>query len=77
MSKRFEKIKNVSMKNLTENTIDKLEQTVMPKQELITSINKLHRAEPYQLQHYTQPVIIRFKSHSFKEKFITDKKKSK
>ena len=75
MSKRFEKIKNVSIKNLTENTIDKLEQTVMPKQELITSINKLHRAESYQLQHYTQTVIIRFKSHSFKEKFITDKKK--
>ena len=77
MSKRFEKIKNVSIKNLTENTIDKLEQTVMPKQELITSINKLHRAESYQLQHYTQPVIIRLKSHRFKEKFITDKKKSK
>ena len=62
------------MKNLTENTFDKLKQTVMPKQELITGMDKLHRAESYQLQHYTQPVIIRFKSHSFKEKFITDKK---
>ena len=60
--------KNENMENLTENIIDKLEQTGIPKEELKINIDKLHRTAPYRPSINTQPVIIKFKSHSFKEK---------
>ena len=36
------------MENQTETIIDKLEQSGIPKEELKTNINKLHRTRPYQ-----------------------------
>ena len=62
------------MENLTETIIDKLEQTGIPKEELKTNIDKLHRTGLYQSSTNTQPVIIKFKSHSFKEKIITNER---
>ena len=64
----MKKEKNENMENLSETIIDKLEQTGISKEELKTNIDKLHRAGPYQPSTNTQPVIVRFKSHSFKEK---------
>ena len=60
--------KKENMENLTETIIDKLEQTGIPKEELKTNIDKLHRTRPYEPSTDTQPVIAKFKSHSFKEK---------
>ena len=57
---RCEKRKK-NMENLTEAIIDKLEQPGIPKEELKTNIDKMPRTN-------TQPVIVRFKTHSFKEK---------
>ena len=68
------KEKNENMENLTETIIDKLEQTGIPKEELKTNIDKLHRTGPYQPSTKTQPVIVRFKSHSFKEKIYSKRK---
>ena len=62
------------MENLTETIIDKLEQTGIPKEELKTNIDKLHRTGLYQPSTNTQPMIIKFKSHSFKEKIITNER---
>ena len=62
------KEKNENTENLTETMIDKLEQTGMPKEELKANIDKLHRTGPYQPSTSTQPVIVKFKTHSFKEK---------
>ena len=36
------------MENQTETIIDKLEQSGIPKEELKTNIDKLHRTRPYQ-----------------------------
>ena len=66
--------KNGNMENLAETIIDKLEQTGIPKEELKTSIGKLHRTGPYQPSTNTQPVIVRFKSHSFQEKIYNKRK---
>ena len=40
--------KEKNMENLTETIIGKLEQTGIPKEELKTNIDKLHRTGPYQ-----------------------------
>ena len=68
------KEKNENMENPTETIIDKLEQTGIPKEELITNIDKLHRTGPYQPSTNTQPVVVRFRSHSFKEKIYSKRK---
>ena len=62
------KEKNAKMENLTETIIDKLEQTGILKEELKTNIDQLHRTGPYQHSTNTQPVMVKFKSHNFKEK---------
>ena len=59
---RCEKKKNENKESLTESTIAKLEQTGIPKEELKTNIDKLHRTGPYQPSTNTQPVIVKFKS---------------
>ena len=58
--------KNENMENLAETIIDKLEQTGIPKEELKTNIDKLHRTRPYQPSANTQPMIVKFKSHSLR-----------
>ena len=60
-----------NMENLTEAIIDKLELTRIPNEELKTNIDNMHRTGPYQPSTNTQPVIVRFKSHSFKEKIYS------
>ena len=62
------KEKNENMENLTKTIIDKMEQTGIPKEKLKTNIDKLHRTGTYQQSTNTQPVIVKFKSDSFKEK---------
>ena len=54
--------KNENIESLTETTIAKLEQTGIPKEELKTYIDKLHRTGPYQPSTNAQPVIVKFKS---------------
>ena len=56
------------MENQTKTIIEKLEQTGIPKEKLKTNIDKLHRTGTYQQSTNTQPVIVKFKSDSFKEK---------
>ena len=63
--------KNENMENLTETTIDKLEQTRIPKEELKTNIDKLHRTKPSQTSTNTEPVLVKF---SFKEKICNKRK---
>ena len=62
------------MENLTGTILDKLEQTGIPREELKTNIDKLHRTGPCQPSTNTQPVIVKFKSHSFKEKIYNKRK---
>ena len=68
------KEKKKNMENLTETIIDKLGQTGISKEELKINIDKLQRAGPYQPSTNTQPVIVRFRSHSFKEKIYNKRK---
>ena len=56
------------MESLTQNIIDKLKQTEIRREDLKTNIDKLHRTGPYQPSTNTKTVIVKFKSHSFKEK---------
>ena len=60
-----------NMENLTEAIIDKLELTRIPNEELKINMDNMHRTGPYQPSTNTQPVIVRFKSHSFKEKIYS------
>ena len=62
------------MENPRETITDKLEQTGIPKEGLKTNIEKPHRTGPYQPSTRTQPVIVRFRSHSFKEKIYSKRK---
>ena len=62
------------MENLTETIINILEQTGIPKEQLKTNIDKLHRMRPYQPSSNTQSVILKFRSHNFKEKKLEHKK---
>ena len=68
------KKKNENMENMTETIIDKLEQTGIPKEEQKTNIDKLHSTRSYQPSTNTQTMIIKFKSHSFKEKIYKKQK---
>ena len=68
------KEKNENMEDLTGTIIDKLKQTGIPKEELKTNIDKLHRTGPYQPSTNIQPVIVKFKCHSFKEKIYNKRK---
>ena len=62
------------MENLKETIFDKVEQTGIPKEELKTNIDNLHRFGPYQPSTNTQPLILKFKSRSFKEKICNKRK---
>ena len=62
------KERNENMENLAETINDKLEETGIPKEDLKTNIDKLHRTGSYQPSSNTQSVIVKLKSHSFKEK---------
>ena len=55
------------MENQTETIIDKLEQSGIPKEELKTNINKLHRTRPYQPNIITSDCFYNF----FKEKIYS------
>ena len=56
------------MENLTETIIDKLEQTGIPKEELKTNIDKLHRTGPYQPSRPIHNLWLLNAKASFKEK---------
>ena len=71
---RCKKGKFENIENLIETIIDKLEQTGIPREELKTNNDKLHRTGPYQPSINKQPLIIKFKSHSFKEKIYNKQK---
>ena len=71
------KEKNERMEKLKETIIEKLEQIGIPKEELKTNIDKLDRTGPYQPSTNTQPVIVKFKIRSFKEKKLQQAKKCK
>ena len=71
---RCEKRKKEKYGELTETIIDKLGQTGIPKEELKINIDKLHRTGPSQPSTNTQPVIVRFRTHSFKEKIYNKRK---
>ena len=68
------KEKNENMGNLTGTIIEKLKQIGIPKEGLKTNIDKLQRTGPYQPSTNTQPVIAKFKCHSFKEKIYNKRK---
>ena len=62
------------MENLTGTIIEKLKQTGIPKEGLKTNIDKLYKTGLYQPSTNTQPVIVKFKCHSFKDKIYNKRK---
>ena len=70
----MKKERNGNMENLTRTIIDKLEETGIPKEKVKTNIDKLHRTGSYQPSSNTQLVIVKFRSHSFKEKHYNRRK---
>ena len=71
---RCKKAKFENIENLIETIIDKLEQTGIPREELKTNNEKLHRTGSYQPCINKQPLIIKLKIHSFKEKIYNKQK---
>ena len=62
------KEKNENLKKLKTDVVETLSETGMPKEEITNNIDKLHRIRKID-KNNTQNTIIKFKTHSFKEKF--------
>ena len=73
----IKKEKNEAILDLKQTVIEHLENTGLPKQEIEKNIDKLHRTGQFNKEKKTQPVIVRFTNHSFKEKIYYRRKAAK
>ena len=55
--------------------LENQQKTGLPKKEIERNIDKLHRIGRFDHKTQTQPIIVKFKTHSFKEKISHQRKK--
>ena len=72
---RTEKPKEESRENIKTSVLENLQETGLPLEEIESNISKLHRVGRFH-ETQTQPIIVKFRTHSFKEKIYHQRKKA-
>ena len=72
---RVQKPKKESRENIKTSVLENLQETGLPLEEIERNIDKLHRVGRFDHETETQPIIVKFKTHSFKEKIYHQRKK--
>ena len=70
-----EKPKEESRENIKTSVLENLQETGLPPEEIESNISKLHRVGRIH-ETQTQPIIVKFRTHSFKEKIYHQRKKA-
>ena len=63
-----------SRENIKTSVLENLQKTGLPLEEIDRNIDKLHRVGRFDHETQTQPIIVQFKTYSFKEKSTTSEK---
>ena len=71
----IQKSKKESRENIKTSALENLQKTSLPLEEIERNIDKLHRVGRFDHETETQPIIVKFKTHSFKEKIYHQRKK--
>ena len=72
---RVQKPKKESRENIKTSVLENLQETGLPLEEIERNIDKLHRVGRFDHETQTQPIIVKFRTHSFKEKIYHQRKK--
>ena len=75
MLSRIQKPKEETQENIKISVLENLQKTGLPKEEIERNIDKLHRVGRFDHETQTQPIIVKFKTHGFKEKIYHQRKK--
>ena len=70
-----EKPKEESRENIKTSVLENLQETGLPLEEIESNISKLHRVGRF-YETQTQPIIVKFRTHSFKENIYHQRKKA-
>ena len=71
----IQKPKKESRENIKTSVLENLQKTGLPLEEIERNIDKLHRVGRFDHETQTQPIIVKFRTHSFKEKINHQRKK--
>ena len=71
----IQKPKEEIQENIKTSVLENLQKTGLPKEEIERNIEKLHRVERFDHETQTQPIIVKFKTHSFEKKKIYHQRK--
>ena len=71
----IQKLKKESQGNIKTSVLENLQKTGLPLEEIERNIDKLHRVGRFDQETQAQPIIVKFKTHSFKEKIYHQRKK--
>ena len=71
----IQKPKEETRENIKTSVLKNLQISGLPKQEIERSIHKFHRVVRFDHETQTQPIIVKFKTQSFKEKIYHQRKK--
>ena len=71
----IQKPKKESWENIKTSVLENLQKTGLPLEEIEKNIDKLHRVGRFDHETQAQPIIVKFKTHSFKEKIYHQQKK--
>ena len=72
---RIQKPKKEGRENIKTSVLENLQKTGQPLEEIERNIDKLHRVGRFDQETQAQPIIVKFKTHSFKEKIYHQRKK--
>ena len=72
---RVQKPKKESRENIKTSVLENLQETGLPLEEIERNIDKLHRVGRFDHETQTQPIIVKFRAYSFKEKIYHQWKK--
>ena len=72
---RVQKPKKESRENIKTSVLENLQETGLPLEEIERNIDKLHRVGRFDHETQTQPIIVKFRTYSFKEKIYHQWKK--
>ena len=71
----IQKPKEETQENIKTSVLENLQKTGLLKEEIERNIDKLHRVGRFDHKTQTQPIIVKFKTYSFKEKIYDQQKK--
>ena len=71
----IQKPKEETQENMKTSVLENLQKTGLPKEEIERNIDKLHQVGRFDHRTQTQLIIVKFKTHSFKDKIYHQQKK--